>query len=220
MADSHPPAEPTIQIPETLDPPIEKDEGPRPNVVAVPQTETVEENPHSEISQVEPTEPEHQDGQTEHLQAPLSMDLPEQSEVTVIEVSAAVLATELPTEVEENDGTEPVEAEYEPDELDDEEDLGEPVPPEDTQTSSNDLSNPAPHGLGDESAESSATLESSVHGEFSGISSLACLLSSNLQKKLKSNTTVKETWRTARATLKKQKSFTPSQDIIMQARTT
>ncbi|KAG9049249.1 hypothetical protein FS837_010785 [Tulasnella sp. UAMH 9824] len=85
-------------------------------------------------------------------------------DVTVTEVSAEVPATELAAEVEEHDDeVEEPEAAYEADELEDD-DPGEPVPADETQTSSNDMSGHTAEGTADESAESSATLESSVHG--------------------------------------------------------
>lgn len=136
-----PAAEPTLQ---STDPEADPDQN-QPEEIQVSQAESKREQTDQQIA-----------GPPENETATI--------DVTVTEVSVEVPATELPAEVEEHDDEiEEPEAAYDADELEDE-GPGEPIPADDTQTSSNDMSGHAAEGTADESPESSATLESSVHG--------------------------------------------------------
>ncbi|KAG8958896.1 hypothetical protein FRC00_002169 [Tulasnella sp. 408] len=166
------PLEPTdqpevqVHIPETLAvQPDQAGEPPAPVVEPTTQPAAPEEHPDQDQPQgTQVSQIESERGQTDQQIATLPKNETTTIDVTVTEVPAEVPATELAAEVEEHDDeVEEPEAAYEDDELEDD-DPGEPVPADDTQTSSNDMSGHAAEGTADESAESSATLESSVHG--------------------------------------------------------
>ncbi|KAG8934196.1 hypothetical protein FRC01_004529 [Tulasnella sp. 417] len=155
-----------VHIPETLVlQPDQAEESPAPRAEPTSEPSAPEEDPsQSQPQEIQASQVEFERGPTEQQIASIPENEATTIDVTVTEVSVEVPATELPAEVEEHDDeAEDPEAVYEVDELEDG-DPGEPVPADDTQTSSNDMSGHAAEGTVDESAESSATLESSVHG--------------------------------------------------------
>ncbi|KAG8947305.1 hypothetical protein FRC04_010881 [Tulasnella sp. 424] len=159
-----------IHIPETL--PLQPDPveaQPTPVAEPTPKPGAPEDDPiQNQPQEIQVSNVESKHGQTDQQTVRATENETETETetigVTVTEVPLEVPATELPAEVEENDEAEALEADDDADALEDE-DLGEPVPADDTQTSSNDMSGHAVEGTGVESAESSATLESSVHGD-------------------------------------------------------
>lgn len=173
-----------VHIPETLAvQPDQAQELPAPVVEPTTHPAAPEEDPGLDQRQeIQVSQVESERGQTDQQIASLPENETPTLDVTVTEVSVEVPATELATEVEEHDDeveepeaaaeveehddeAEEPEAAYEADELEGD-DPGEPVPADDTQTSSNDMSGHAAEGTADESAESSATLESSIHGMY------------------------------------------------------
>lgn len=163
--DSDVQSEVQIHIPETLalqQDPVEAQ--PAPVTEPTPKPGAPEGDPiQKQPQEIQVSDVESKHGQTDQQTVRATEDETETIGVTVTEVSLEVPATELPAEVEENDEAGAPEADYDADALGDE-DLDEPVPADDTQTSSNDMSGHAVEGTGEESAGSSATLESSVHG--------------------------------------------------------
>lgn len=157
-----------MHIPETLAvQPDQAQELPAPVVEPTTHPAAPEEDPGLDQRQeIQVSQVESERGRTDQQIASLPENETPTLDVTVTEVSVEVPATELATEVEEHDDeAEEPEAAYEADELEGD-DPGEPVPADDTQTSSNDMSGHAAEGTADESAESSATLESSIHGMY------------------------------------------------------
>ncbi|KAG8991694.1 hypothetical protein FRB90_001252 [Tulasnella sp. 427] len=153
-----------IHIPETLDEEPTQVEA-HSAMVANPTLQA--EANETDLSQKEPqeTQPMKPDPDYNETDQPVTEPVQKESETaaaTVTEISEDVSATELAATIEETEEIEPLETDDSVDAFG-EEDLGEPVPVEDTQTSSNDMSGHAAEGAGEESAESSATLESSVH---------------------------------------------------------